>query len=298
MTNPMRGDHWIKCVSTHGNIRGIAIQATNLVQEMSTRHSLEGIFAQGMGEAAMAAILIASFCKNGERVNLNVQGSGFFKQALVDAYPDGSVRGYVVERNIQFNPLEDMGPWGTGLLSVLRTKNNEAKQPYIGTVPLLTGHLAKDITFYWMQSEQIPSAVGLVVNTDQGKVTAAGGFLVQALPGASSQEIALIDHHIQQMHSLEKHVTADSNPLSLLTQIFQSTAFMMIEEKELKFKCNCSWERVERALTLVGPAELKAMLQEDQFATVRCDFCAKEYKVEAATLQKLIDATSGSSSNP
>jgi molecular chaperone Hsp33 len=285
MSQAPAADRWIKCISTPGNIRGVAIQATDLVQAMADRHALKGMGARGLGEAVIAGLLVASYCKQGERINLNIQGNGYYKQALIDAHPDGTVRGYVIERPDAgeiMKQAQEIGPWGSGLLSILRTKGEERKQPYIGTVPLLTGHLAKDLTFYWVQSEQIPSAVGLAVELDGDKVAAAGGFLIQALPG---------EQHSQDLSSLVERVTRTADPLMLLGQIFQSTAFIVVEEKALQFSCNCSWDRVERALTLVGAAELKSMLAEDNRATVRCDFCNKEYEVSAEALERLIEST-------
>lgn len=302
MAQPVQ-DKWIKCISTHGNIRGIAIEATGVVRAAVQLHGLTGLAAQGLGEAMIGGMLIGSHCKGGERVNLNIRGSGLFKQALVDAYPDGTVRGYVIERV----STEDLlaagnGPWGEGLLSVLRTKEGEKREPYIGTVPLVTGWLAKDLSFYWAQSEQIPSAVGLITNISAaGEVTSAGGFLIQALPGASPAEVRSIESHINDLHTLAESASRPVNagsgrhldPMNILSRIFQSTAFIVVEEKPLKFSCNCSWERVERALVLVGVQELRSMLKEDSKATVSCDFCTKEYLVDAENLERLIGAASG-----
>lgn len=289
---PPGSDRWIKCVSSQSNIRGVAIQATHLVKQMAELHGLSGMGARGLGEAAIAGLLVGSYCKPGERVNLNIQGNGLYKQALVDAHPDGTVRGYVIERPQRPDEItidfEDRGPWGTGLLSILRTKGGEGKQPYIGTVPLVTGHLAKDLTFYWMQSEQVPSAVGLIANLE-GDDICAGGFLVQALPGASPEEISQIENHIHDLSSLAGELARNADPIHLLSRIFQSSPFMVVEEKPLEMKCNCSWERVEKALVLVGASELQAMLKEDRKADVRCDFCAKNYEIDAEKLKKLID---------
>jgi molecular chaperone Hsp33 len=293
-------DRWMKCISTQGNIRGVAIQATELVQEMADRHQLKGRAIQGLGEAVMSALLVASYCRVGQRVNLNVQGSGAFKQALVDAYPDGTVRGYLIERSEASSPpsaahaQEETGPWGEGYLSVLRTRETEPGgrpevKPYIGTVPLLTGHLAKDLSFYWVQSEQIPSAVGLAVNLEGDRVLSAGGFLVQALPGASAMEVRALEHHIHEIESLARTVAKDASPIHLLSQIFQSTAFVVVEERSLRFQCNCSWERVQRALVLLGVAELEAILKEDQVAVVKCDFCSMDYRLSESELRALID---------
>lgn len=283
---------WIKCISNQGNIRGVAIQATGLVKELSGLHKLGPEGVRRLGEAVVGALSIASYCKDRERVNLNIQGTGKVKQALVDAYPDGTVRGYVLERDESGGGeslAENEGPWGDGVLSVLRTKV-EQEQPYIGTVPLVTGHLAKDLTFYWAQSEQIPSSVGLAVNLAGTQVTSAGGFLIQAMPGASPRELKAIEGHINEIQSLAERIADNSDPMNLLSQIFQSSTFMLIEERSLQFKCQCSWERVRRALTLVGVAELQAMLAEDQAALVRCDFCSRDYRVSAEDLQHLIDS--------
>ncbi|MEO5968861.1 MAG: Hsp33 family molecular chaperone HslO [Bdellovibrionia bacterium] len=294
MVNPVpphqSASQWVKCISLQDNIRGVAIQSTQLIQEMATRHQLRGEGARGLGEAVVAALMLSSFCKKGQKVNLNIQGQGLYQQGLVDAHPDGTVRGYVIEREIVFQD-SNFGPWGSGLLSVLRTKEEEGNQPYIGTVPLLTGHLAKDLSYYWVQSEQIPTAVGIAVSMDSeqpDKVVSAGGFLVQALPGASEKVVQTIEQHIFEISSLETMLTKDGDPLHLLSQIFQNNSFSVIEEMPLAFKCSCSWDRVERALRLLGKVELRAMQVQKPPAVVHCDFCAKDYDISLELLTQLI----------
>ena len=285
--------HWIKILSSHGNVRGVAIQATALVRELAARHGNDGLYAQRWGEAAISGMVTASNCKNGQRVNLNIRGSGHYQQALVDAYPDGRVRGYVVGRDIAYlgskQTGDETGRWGTGVLSVLRTKEQSGQAPYIGTVPLLTGHLAKDLTFYWHQSEQTPSAVGIAVSTNaKGEITTAGGFMVQVLPGASLEEVRSIERNIQAIQSLAVVMANDEDPMHLLGHIFQDSTFAIVEKKKIYFQCECSRPRVERALMLVGVAELQAMLKEDGNAVVTCDFCSKKYKMTAPQLKGMI----------
>ena len=292
----MSTSRWIKCISTQGSIRGIAIQATDLARELADMHGLKGLGARGLGEAAVAALLVSSYCKNGERINLNIRGSGHYSQALVDAYPDGKLRGYVVERTLSADErmrISEEGPWGEGLLSILKTKDQEGQQPYIGTVPLLTGHLAKDLTFYWFQSEQVPSAVGIAVEMNGDRIESAGGFLVQAMPGASPAEVKMIEQHIQDIHSLSQEFVKSADPIQVLSKIFQSTAFIVVEERPLVFHCQCSWDRVKKALILVGADELRAMLKEEEQAVVRCDFCSKDYSVDRKMLESLIEMTTG-----
>ena len=290
MTQPV-SDKWIKCISDQGSIRGVALQATQLVRSVASMHHLTGIHAEVLGEALMGALMVASYCKTGEQVNLNVRGSGYSSQALVDAHPDGAVRGYLLPRSREeafFGEGGDTGPWGVGTLSVLRTKGKPGTQPYIGTVPLVTGFLAKDLTFYWLQSEQVPSAVGLAVKTEGDEVVAAGGFLIQAMPQASLSEIKAIEQNIKSIKSLSEDLTRDADPLHHLAQIFQNATFMIVQETPLKFKCHCSQERAERALALSGAAELRDILKNERKASIRCDFCTKEYTISAKDLERLL----------
>ncbi|OFZ01389.1 MAG: hypothetical protein A2070_13915 [Bdellovibrionales bacterium GWC1_52_8] len=285
------GSRWLKCVATNGTIRGVALEATGLIRELAKLHKLNGMQAQGLGEAVMAGLLVSSYCKAGERVNLNIRGSGQFTQGLVDANPDGTVRGYVIPREPKdafFGEHNEFGPWGNGSLSILRKKGDAGSQPYIGTVPLITGHLAKDLTFYWFQSEQIPSAVGLAVTVDGDEVVTAGGFLVQVMPQASPEEVKLVEKHIQEIDSLTAELSRENDPLKLLARIFQSTAFVLLEDRPLTAYCNCSRERAIRALKLSGIEEVSDLLKTEGKASLNCEFCTKEYTVDADGLRELI----------
>lgn len=286
-------DVWQKCISTSGSIRGVAIRCTDLARSITTTHGLSGDTAKALGEALVGGFVLSSYTKAGERMNLNIKGNGWIKQALVDAHPDGTIRGYVVpapalEDGIHFSMGE--GPWGTGLLSVLRKRDNQpGTEPYIGTVPLLTGHLAKDLTYYWLQSEQVASAVGIAVNLDEkGEITSAGGFLVQAMPGATDEEIHEIENQVTHLQDLQDEIASDREPIHLLSRIFQNMTFVLLEKKELRAECTCSWDRVRRALLLIGSGELQAMLEETGDAVVKCDFCATEYRAGPEELKSMI----------
>jgi len=261
---------------------------------MSGCHGLGLEASQGLGEAALGALLLAAGSKPGEKINLRVQGSGRHRYALVDATPEGTVRGTYheldVSRSGELDP--EKGPWGGGFLSVLRTKLGES-QPYIGTVPLATGHLAKDLAFYWAQSEQIPTAVGLFVRTEKGAIGSAMAFLVQALPGASPEEILHIERQVVELGELDGNSVGANEPIEVLARIFQHTGFSVLEETPVRFHCSCTSERVERALALVGADELQAILKEDGSASVKCDFCSKTYEIGKETLQRLLKETKG-----
>lgn len=284
-------DSWTKCISQSGTIRGVAIQSTELCKELASIHRLKGEQARALGEALVSGLIIASFCKIGEHVNLNIKASGVVSQAFVDAYPEGKVRGYIIpndQTEIDPNISEfGLGPWGDGLLSILRTKTLEKQHPYLGTVPLLTGHLAKDLTFYWHQSEQVPSAVGLAVNLDEeGNIESAGGFLIQALPGATETEIESIQNHLLNLKSLSKEISERVDPVAILSKVFQDTTFILLENKDLKWECHCSREKIERALLLIGKEELDQLIAIGE-AKIECEFCAKDYTTGVEKLTEI-----------
>lgn len=288
-------DKWIKCISKEGHLRGVAVHATQLVQEAGDAHKLSDGGIKALGEAMVGALFFASYCKAGGRVNLNIKGSGILKQAFVDAHAEGHVRGYGVERPAEQYLFQEptRGFWGEGFMSVLRTKDGAGGEPpYVGTVPLVTGQLAKDLTFYWLQSEQIPSAVGLSVLVKDQKVVSAGGFLIQALPGASDDEIRAIEKRVLDFSSFEQQYASDPDPLRVLSRLFQDGAFMLLEERPLQFRCNCSAEKVERALMFVEADELQSMIEQDGKANVKCDFCAKDYSVSLAELKRIFMSVS------
>ncbi len=281
-------DKWIKCIAKGGNIQATAISAHGLIETARLKHNLGVQEITALGESMLASLLLASTCRQGERINLSVKGDHFLKQVIVDAYPSGIVRGFIDTRK-SFPELDtSKGPWQNGLLYVMRIKTDQ-KDPYIGIVPNVTGHLAKDVTYYLSQSEQIPSAVGLVVNVNsEKKVTSAGAFLVQVMPGATMQEIKMIENNINSMGALASKLVENENPTVLLGQVFNDMIFTLLEERPLRFECSCSRDRVKEALMLFGIAELSDIIQKEGGTTVHCDFCSQDFKFNVTELEEII----------
>lgn len=287
-------DKWIKIISQGGNITATAVTARTLVEEARKRHGLRGdvrmevLEAKALGETLVAGVLLASNLKKGENISISVKGDKHLKQALVDATPNGTVRGFITSREGPKKIDLTRGHWQEGLLSVVRMRQNE-KEPYTGTVPMVTGHLAKDLTFYLSQSEQIPSAVGIAVNLNEdGSIETAGGFLVQVLPGASKDEIKSIENGIHELQSLAARIHEDPDPTRLLARIFSDFAFMVLDEKPLAFECTCNPDRVLRAIALLGRAEIEDMIEKDHGAEIKCDFCSTKYAFSEADLQNIL----------
>ena len=285
-------DKWVKCISSTGTIRAVAISATETANFICKRHKLSEAGSIALSEGMIAGLILSSYCKSGEKVNLNIQGSGWCRHAIIDANADAEVRGYIVERpQNEVTLARGVGPWGIGLLSVLRTKFQET-QPYIGTVPLITGRLAKDLTFYWLQSEQVQSAVGIEVYTDKnGSVIHAEGFLIQALPGATDADIQTIEEHLKKLHQFDSDSVIRSSPVHLLSYLLDQQSFSILEETPLTLKCTSSLDRVNRSLMLIGQDELKAMLNDHQDVQINCDLCSEIYTITPDMIAELITGT-------
>jgi molecular chaperone Hsp33 len=281
-------DKWVKCISSSGTIRAVAISASETLNLLAKRHQLSEAGTVALSEVAIAGLILASYSK-GEKINLNIQGSGWCQQAIIDANANAEFRGYILERpQTEVKLGRGVGPWGIGLMSVLRTKTEES-QPYIGTVPLITGRLAKDLTFYWLQSEQVQSAVGIQVLTEaDGSVSHAEGFLIQALPGATDTDLQFIEDHLKKLHQFDPDSVVRSSPVHLLSYLLEQQGFTLLEETALTFKCGCSMERVKRSLVLIGKGELKAMYDEGKDVNINCDFCSEGYVITPKMLQELI----------
>lgn len=282
-------DKWVKCISSAGTIRAVAVTATEIANILAERHQTTEIGTIALSEALVAGLLLASYSKGEEKINLNIQASGWCSQAIVDANAEAEIRGYIHERNQKDVQLaKGVGPWGIGLMSVLRTKHEEA-QPYIGTVPLLTGRLPKDLTFYWLQSEQVQSAVGIQVFWENGKVAHAEGFLIQALPGATDDDIRFIEQHLIDLNQFGIDASQRSTPLHLLAYLLENQSFSILEEKKVTLKCPCSIDRVKRSLMLIGQPELQSMLEDQKDVEIICDFCSEKYIIDMPMIESMLN---------
>ena len=250
-----------------------------------------------MSEATLAGLLIAASHKAGERINLSVQGSGLWKQAVVDSYPEGFARGFIQAGVPGDWQNSGRGPWGNGLITVLHTKASEGNRPYSGTVALETGHLDRDLAFYWHQSEQITTVVAFHVEVAKDGAGAsrsspglksACAVMAQAITGISDEERKKIENSAAGLKKITEGEFLDLG--AKLEKIF-STKFTLIEDTPLQFRCNCSAERVEEALLLTGAEDLKFMLGDRENIEVKCDFCSQKYALPRKKVEDLIRRT-------
>lgn len=278
---------WRKWLTQPGLIRVVTLDATDVVHALIVQQGLRGRAQVGYAEAVAGALLIASSHKSNESINLNARGSGAYRQAMIDASPEGRVRGFLVEPEGD-PPDPKTGSWGRGVLSVLYTQNQEGKTPYRGMVAIETGFLDDAINQYYRDSAQLVSLAGLSVEFDGERVIFARGALVQALGGATAEELERI--HAMSVEDLRFLASlADNQEVTQqeISRLLGGADLALVETQKLTSFCSCSQERIERALMLTGERDVLEALGDDPAMTITCDFCRTEYRLSADRVRSL-----------
>lgn len=235
---------------------------------------------------------MGALLKTGQRVALRFEGNGPLRKILVEADSDGSVRGYVGVPDVDvqredgsFDVASALGR--AGFLTV--TKDLRMKEPYRGMVRLYSGQIAEDLALYMVESEQIPSAVGLAeyVETD-GTVAAAGGFLIQAVPPVEPEVVDQLMARIEALPPLSDLLQRGKTPEQILELLFKDIPHDTLEKRAVAFNCSCSRKRIERVLISMGKKEIASLIEEQSGAVVTCEFCGEHYHFSEADLERLI----------
>jgi len=231
---------------------------------------------------------------SGESVTLQIKGDGPLGTILAVSDAEGNVRGYVQDASVEL-PLRADGKLDvgsavghSGTLTVI--KDLGLKEPYVGTVDLLGGEIAEDLAAYFVESEQIPSACGLGVLVDRDRsVLAAGGYLIQLLPGAGEDTIAKVEGGIYAAPSVTNQLRDDPDPANLLRTVLSDFDLEILETMPIEYRCYCSRERTERALLSLGSKELEDILREQGKADLTCQFCDRIHSFSGEELRRMID---------
>ena len=272
-------------------LRLVAAVTTGLVNTAAARHNCSPVAAAALGRAMTAALLLAETFKSEEALTLRISGDGPLGDVIADIPRRHQVRGYVHNPQVDL-PVGDNGKLpvgkavGEGMIHV--TRFNPQREVFTGTVRLITGEIAEDVTRYLLDSEQIPSTVGLGVLVEpDGTVSGAAGFLVQAMPDASDETLTNIEQNLSLVsspsHLAQEGINA-AGLLRLLTAGIKDATFF--EAEPVQFQCTCSREKVQAILRGIDPNELLSMIEEGQ-AEVHCDFCNETYRLDREQLQEL-----------
>ncbi|OAQ21689.1 Hsp33 family molecular chaperone HslO [Thermosulfurimonas dismutans] len=281
----------VRGLAREGSFRVLAVECREVVEEVRRLQGLSPTATAALGRAIAGVALLAADLKAG-RVMLQINGGGPLGEILAEGDAEGNLRGTVANPWVHPEPQAGKLAVGAavgknGFLSVVRDLG--LKEPYQGSVALVSGEIARDLAYYLTVSEQIPSAValGVLVDTD-GSVKEAGGFMVQRMPSASEEDITAAEKALSEVPAVTEMLSEGLKPEEILERLFPGR-IEILGKKELRYRCRCSRERVEAALAALGKEELEEMLRKGEPAQVSCHFCRKEYVLSLEDLRRLLE---------
>jgi len=285
-------DYLVKALAFNGQVRAYAVKSTDTVGEAQRRHYTWPVASAALGRTISAGVMMGAMLKGEENLTIKVEGGGPIGLILVDSDAKGHVRGYVSNPHVHFDlnehgKLDVRRAVGTeGLLSVV--KDIGLRDYFTGQVPIVSGELGEDFTYYFATSEQVPSSVGVgvLVNPDNS-IKAAGGFIIQLMPGAEDETITMIENHLNTVPPVSKLIDRGLSPEELLKEVLGEENVNILETLPVAFTCKCSKERFENAIVGLGEEEITAMIEEDGQAEAQCHFCNEKYLYTREELEEL-----------
>ena len=287
-------DEIVRAITADGLVKAAAITGRDLVERARNIHTLLPVATAALGRTLMAASLMGDAMKiDGSSLTLQIKGGGPLGTILAVSDEAGNVRGYVQNPHVELMEKApgklDVGRavGESGSLTVI--KDLGMKEPYVGTIDLLSGEIADDIAAYFVESEQIPTAcaLGVLVGTDQS-VTSAGGYLIQLLPGAGEDIITKIEAGVQRVGSVSHALEGGLDGAGLLRAVLFDFDLEILETHPVEYRCYCSRDRVTRALISMGREELSSLIQEQGQAELTCQFCDQIYRYSKEDLEEIL----------
>ncbi|WP_453992509.1 Hsp33 family molecular chaperone HslO [Bacillus nitroreducens] len=275
-------DYLIKALAYNGQVRAYAVNSTETVAEAQRRHYTWPTASAALGRTMTAGVMLGAALKGEDKLTIKVEGGGPIGIILVDANAKGEVRGYVTNPQTHFDlnqhgKLDVRRAVGTdGTLTI--AKDIGMREQFSGQVPIVSGELGDDFTYYLVSSEQTPSSVGVgvLVNPDNS-ILAAGGFLIQLLPGTDEETITQIEKRLQEIEPISKMIEKGLTPEDILEEIVGKDNLKILDKMPVSFVCPCSRERIESAIISLGNEEIQSMIDEDGKADAQCHFCNENY---------------------
>lgn len=291
-------DHIIRASADNEHIRAFAATTRDLTEEARIAHNTSPVVTAALGRLLTAGAMMGIMMKGDDDVlTLQIKGNGAMGGLTVTADSKGHVKGYPDEPLVLLPPrasdhkLDVGGAIGRGTLRVI--KDLGMKEPYIGEVDLVTGEIAEDLTYYFAQSEQTPSTVGLgVLMNKDNTVSCAGGFIIQLMPDVKDESIDILEENLKKLPSVTSLLDEGKSPRDILALLLSGLDMTVLEETETSFRCDCSPERIERALIATGRSELMSMIDEGRDIEMVCSFCNRKYTVSVEELKKLCNEAS------
>ena len=286
-------DYIIRATAANDQIRAFAAVTTQMVETAREHHNTSPVATAALGRLLTAGAMMSSMMKGEKDVlTLQIKAGGPLQGLTVTADSQGNVKGYVGNPDVCIpanskGKLDVAGAVGPGFLTVI--KDMGLKEPYSGQVMLQTCEIAEDLTYYFATSEQVPSAVGLgVLMNKNNTVRQAGGFIVQLMPFAEEEVISRLEQNVQKISSVTNLLEEGHTPESLLEKVLEGFDMQINEKTDTRFHCNCSKERVEKALISIGRKELNEMIQEGKPIEMNCHFCNTNYNFTVEEMKEIL----------
>ena len=287
-------DYIIRATAAEGQIRAFAAITRELTEFARQAHNTSPVATAALGRLLTAGAMMGVMMKGADDIlTIKIEGDGPIGGLTVTADSKGDVKGYAYNPEVMLPPnekgkLDVGGALGIGVLSVI--KDIGLKEPYVGQTILVTSEIAEDLTYYFATSEQTPSSValGVLMNKDN-TVRQAGGFILQLLPGASEEVISTLENRLKEITSITSLLDAGNTPEMILEHILGDFDLEILDKIPTQFACNCSRERIEKALISIGKKELQEMINEGKTIEMNCHFCNKHYPVTVEELKGLLE---------
>ena len=289
-------DYIVRAMAANGQIRAFAATTRDTVEEARARHNMSPIAATALGRLLTGGAMMGAMMKSdADILTIQIKGNGPIGQMTVTADPKGNVKGFVSNPEVML-PLKDgkmdiAGAVGIGVLSVI--KDIGLKEPYVGDTILITSEIADDLTYYFATSEQVPSSVGLgVLMSKDNTVREAGGFIIQLMPGATEELIDKLEKRIKEITSVTEMLEQGMTPEQILEHILGGMDLEILDTIPARFYCNCSKDRVSKAVMSIGKKDLQEMIDDNKPIEVNCHFCNSHYTFDVEELQEMLAAVS------
>lgn len=286
-------DYIVRATAANAQIRAFAANTKEMVEEARRIHNTSPVVTAALGRLLTGGAMMGAMQKGEEDLlTLQVSSDGPLKGMTVTADARGNVKGYAIEPQVMLPPskagkLDVGGAVGKGSLRVI--KDMGLKEPYVGQTVLQTGEIAEDLTYYFATSEQVPSSVGLgVLMEKDNTVKQAGGFILQLMPFAEEEVIARLEQNLSDFTSVTRVLDEGKTPEEMLGLLLSGLDLEITDTRPAAFCCNCSRERVERAIISIGRKEIRDMIEEQKPISVNCHFCNREYSFSPAQLKELL----------
>jgi molecular chaperone Hsp33 len=286
-------DYIIRASAADNQIRAFAATTKELVEHARSIHETSPVATAALGRLLTAGAMMGSMMKsNDDILTLSIKGDGPIQGLTVTADSRGTVKGYVYNPEVLIHAndkgkLDVSGALGAGILSVIQDMG--LKEPYVGQTHLVSGEIAEDLAYYYATSEQVPSVVALgVLMNKENTVRRAGGFIIQMMPFAEEKVIEKLEQKINEITSITKLLDQDMTPEMILEHILGDFGLEIMDQLPTVFECNCTKDRVEKAIISIGQKDIQEMIDDNEPIEVNCHFCNTHYNFSVEELKEII----------